>query len=364
MKIVETFIVAMIGAIAFTLLHIPLAWMLGSITGVMIWQLGMKRELNCPFSFRQVASVLLGYMLGTSFTRETAGDIVQQLPFMFMTTTSLVLVSLAMGYLIALKSGISVASGIFGSVPGGLSQMLVISEEIEDANVSIVSFMQTIRLLAVIFIIPFLTVHGLAGGASTEPVAIPTTSSLAEVSFEWWTYPLYACVAIMGAWGGRMIRLPASIITGPLLLTAIVAIATGIQAPPLPGSLLIVSQLIFGAYIGLTMKVSDFAIFKKIGSYAVTSSILLVLAALAISEGLSMLTGATTSTSFLSAAPGGIAEMGVTANLVHADMSMVSSYQLFRMFFIMFFVPPVLRKWLIWRQRRMNELRTPYKNEQ
>ncbi|MGD8189624.1 AbrB family transcriptional regulator [Brevibacillus ginsengisoli] len=358
MKIVETFIVAIIGAVVFSLLHIPLAWMLGSITGVMIWHLGVKRELDCPFSFRQVASVLFGYMLGTSFTRETAWDIGRQLPYMAVTTISLVLFSLAMGYLVAKKSGISVASGIFGSVPGGLSQMLVISEEIEEANVSIVSFMQTIRLLAVIFIIPFLTVHGLSKGAISSAGSAVTSNATSVSLFPWWTYLLYIPVAITGAWGGKLIRLPAAIITGPLLFTAIIAIVTGIQAPPLPGPLLIVSQLIFGAYIGLTMKVSDFGIFKKIGGFTVTSSILLVGAALAISQVLAYLTGASASTSFLSTAPGGIAEMGVTASIVHADLSMVSSYQLFRMFFIMLFVPPLLKKWLLWRKNRSSMLAT------
>jgi hypothetical protein len=41
--------------------------------------------------------------------------------------------------------------------------------------------------------------------------------------------------------------------------------------------------------------------------------------------------------------------MGVTAALVHADLSIVSEYQLFRLFFVIFVVIPVLQ-WFITRQ--------------
>jgi membrane AbrB-like protein len=49
-------------------------------------------------------------------------------------------------------------------------------------------------------------------------------------------------------------------------------------------------------------------------------------------------------TAFLCIAPGGLPEMGVTAHTVHADVSMVAAYQLFRVFFILFIVPIFLRK--------------------
>jgi uncharacterized membrane protein AbrB (regulator of aidB expression) len=49
------------------------------------------------------------------------------------------------------------------------------------------------------------------------------------------------------------------------------------------------------------------------------------------------------STGFLALAPGGMDQMGILAHVVHADLSMVTGYQLFRLFFIYFAVPPILR---------------------
>ena len=51
----------------------------------------------------------------------------------------------------------------------------------------------------------------------------------------------------------------------------------------------------------------------------------------------------TPSTSLLSLAPGGMDQVGILAHEIQADLSMVTGYQLFRLFFIYFVVPPVLR---------------------
>jgi len=47
---------------------------------------------------------------------------------------------------------------------------------------------------------------------------------------------------------------------------------------------------------------------------------------------------------FLGTSPGGMAEMGLTAVLVRADVSLVAAYQMFRLLFILF-VMPLLLKW-------------------
>ncbi len=47
----------------------------------------------------------------------------------------------------------------------------------------------------------------------------------------------------------------------------------------------------------------------------------------------------------MSMAPGGVAEMAVTAMSVHVDLSVVTSFHLFRILFILFFLSPII-KWL------------------
>ena len=60
------------------------------------------------------------------------------------------------------------------------------------------------------------------------------------------------------------------------------------------------------------------------------------------------MTPATLLTGFLSTAPGGFSEVGVVALALNADVAFIMAYQMFRLFFILLLVPPLLR----WRFRR------------
>lgn len=59
------------------------------------------------------------------------------------------------------KTGVSLANGILGSVPGGFAQMILMAEEIEGADVTVITLMQMARVLAVLFIVPFVAACGI-----------------------------------------------------------------------------------------------------------------------------------------------------------------------------------------------------------
>jgi hypothetical protein len=82
---------------------------------------------------------------------------------MAIITILMVACGLGVALLAARWTGISLQSAVMGTTPGGLSQMVVLSEEIKGAEPTIVTFMQTIRMLTVIFIVPALTFHALSG---------------------------------------------------------------------------------------------------------------------------------------------------------------------------------------------------------
>ncbi|MGG1600710.1 AbrB family transcriptional regulator, partial [Paenibacillus naphthalenovorans] len=68
-----------------------------------------------------------------------------------------------------------------------------------------------------------------------------------------------------------------------------------------------------------------------------------VLLSLALSFGYSQVLPISFVTAFLSTSPGGMTEMGVTAAAVKGDVSIVVAYQMFRILFILFIVPYLLR---------------------
>jgi len=343
--LLETGLIGTIGALLFLLLHLPLAWLLGATTAVMVWRLGTRRTLAWPSSLRHLAHALLGFMLGSSFYGVNISQMATQLPYMAGTTVFTVVTALVLGYIISRRANMNLINSIFGSVPGGLNHIIALSSESKHMEMTIVIFMQTIRSITVTFMVPFITLHALSGmnasGMNNGKFSGEETSSV----FVW---ALFAAVAAAGFFVGKRIRLPASSLTGPLLATTIVVLS-GISPPPVPYLLLLLAQLCIGIHIGLQMKPGLLSGIRKLGIYTVASSVIMVMCSLFCAFLLTRVTPIDLTTAFLSTSPGGIAEMGVTAALVHADLSIVSEYQLFRLFFVIFVVIPVLQ-WFITRQ--------------
>jgi membrane AbrB-like protein len=354
-RVIETILITFIGGMLFTLLHVPLSWMLGPLTAVLVWNAFSRRTLKWPESLRNAGLMLLGYSMGLSFTIESARQISSQLPSMMVATITTIVFSLAIAVWTARQTGVSFASSAIGSIPGGLSQMVVLSEEIEGADTAVVAFMQTIRLLSVIFIVPFLAVHGLANGQSASAAGLGKQSSgagdtllgsLLVFLHAAAARPLFCCILLLcifaSAWLAVKLRFPTPYFLGPILAAALFTVA-GFEPPHLPSLFILIAQWSLGIYMGMGIKLSSLRNWRKLLPYSISGSIVVVAFSLGLSYAFSLLQPISVMTAFLSTSPGGMTEMGVTASLVGANISLVVAYQMFRILFILFIVPYMLR---------------------
>jgi len=71
-KMMETIAITFLGGMLFTLLHVPLSWMLGPMSAVLLWTSVTRRRLVWPMWLRNGGLILLGYSMGLSFTLESA----------------------------------------------------------------------------------------------------------------------------------------------------------------------------------------------------------------------------------------------------------------------------------------------------
>src|SRR5699024_1258382 len=78
----EALSVALVGVTIFSEMNIPLPWLIGSLVAVAAWSIANQRELYWPFSFRKIAMVLLGYLIVTSFTKDTLAEMGSHVPSM------------------------------------------------------------------------------------------------------------------------------------------------------------------------------------------------------------------------------------------------------------------------------------------
>lgn len=342
MSVFKAFALGSAGGFCFYLLHVPLAWMLGPLATIVLWTQVGKRKIYWSVRLRNSALIFLGYVIGSAFTADAARQMLAQLPVMLAVTASLLAVSMFFGYVTHRQAGVSMATGLMGSVPGGFSQMVLLSEEIESADLSVVSFMHTVRLLSVVFIVPYLATH--AAGLTAAPSITASASNEVFTAIPAAAIPLLT-VGLITAFIAQKIHLPTPFLLGPILSAAFLS-TNGVHCPALPAWLIIIAQIMVGIYMGTGIQLASLNRWRIL----LASTMLGVVVVLAISLGvgylLSAYYGYSNVTSFLSMAPGGVAEMSVTGIALHADLSVIASYQLFRLFFIMLLTPVMFRKLL------------------
>lgn len=340
----KTLMIAALGGSLFFYAHTPLPWMLGSIAAIILWTTATKQTLRWPQEITFAGQILIGYTIGRTFTPATGQEIIGQLPVMLAATIATVGFSLILGYITHKQTGISLSTGLLGSIPGGMSQIATLCSEIPKTDITVVTFMQTARLLSVIFVVPFLAVHGLAGGVTSGSVVSAAETARYAALPHWYGGAVGLCT-LAATWLAWRLRLPTPFLLGPILGTAGLVLS-GLQAPPVDKPYLDFAQLCIGAYTGCRIKLSNLKNWRKLLPYTGVAVVLLIIFSLLIGYFLQRWHDISLITAFLSTAPGGMAEMGLTAMLLQADLSVIVAFQLFRLLFILLIVPPFLTWWL------------------
>ncbi|MGD6805125.1 AbrB family transcriptional regulator [Rossellomorea vietnamensis] len=344
LKFFYTLLIGLAGGWVFSLLHIPLAWMLGSMTAVFAAEKLTPFKVYWPPIFRNIGLIIVGYAIGQSFSRDTALEIFHQLPWMLFLTVLLLLFSGVLALFITKLTGINLKSTITGCIPGGLSQMVVLGEELEDIDVTVVTIIQVVRLLSVIFIVPFLAFSPLFQGAKDGLVEGPASAAFTI------SLPLliFFAAAAASALIAVKLKLPTPTLLGPILGIGLLS-ASGIAISHMPDAAIIAAQIFLGIYFSKMMKFEGSGSLSKFIGLTVATSILLVSFTFGLGAILMASHHISFITSFLSMAPGGMAEMAIVGQALHADLSIITGYHLFRILFILFVVPIIL-KWLFRRK--------------
>jgi membrane AbrB-like protein len=334
-------LIALIGGITFVALHTPIPWLLGPMAAVLIGSRFRKVQFYWPSSIRDIGLVIVGYSVGLSFTKEALLEIMAKLPSMLLMTVLLVCFCAGIAFVVSKLTGVDYPTVLIGSIPGGLSQMIIFAEELKGINITTVTFLQVARLIMIIFFVPFLILGPLFKNTTNTTSDLFNSGTVSPIPL-FPTIIWFVVICVVCAFLARKFKFPTPYLLGPILGTAVIHLS-GLHGPALPASILDVSQFMIGGYIGLLLKPEKLEHKTKIITLAFLSGMVMIL----VSSGLSLLLVAyypiNHSTSFLALAPGGMDQMGILAHEVHADLSMVTGYQLFRLFFIYFAVPPLLR---------------------
>lgn len=343
---ITTFLIAAAFGLCFQWAHMPLPWTLGPLSAVIFLKIGLNKPVRWPINIRNTAMLLLGYTMGSPFTPETGRHILLQLPAMLILTLITTALCLIGGYITGRFTGVSLATSLLGSMPGGLSQMAIVCEEIKEANPAAVTLMQTIRVVTVVFVVPFLVLHGLAD--VVDPI---NRTSAAFDTAEFPILLLFAAVICVTTFLAKRLKLPNPYLTIPIISTACLVLA-GVHAPKLPPLAVAVAQICVGIRMGMSINPTSLANWKQVCFYNFLNIAAAIVLFLGVDWLYTRLFPIDLVTVFISTAPGGMTEMGLTAMMVHADLSTVVSFQLFRLLFILLVAIPTIRWWLHRRNQR------------
>ncbi|WP_176483708.1 MULTISPECIES: AbrB family transcriptional regulator [Bacillus] len=335
LRLIETMAIGVIGGYIFFLLNLPLPWVLGALSFILVWQGVTKREVYWPNILKNSGFMILGIYFGLYFTMDTFYTIGPYIFPYLLSTIVLIACSIAVAIYVTKWIQVDKVTSVFGSIPGGLSEMVIASEAL-NAKTSYVVIFQTVRLMTVLFTVPAFIMYFF----SVQQTSTAALTNQAGTSSPY-TYFLYLIPVIVGVLVRD--RLPAGIVVGPLAVVAFLNIGV-VEMASIPSILLICAQVSVGVGLGKNISFEDLKLGGKYSFVYFGVSLLLILISFALGGLLAYFTSLNLATAILSIAPGGLIEMVLTASFVGGDPAVVSALQLIRILIIILFVPTVL-KW-------------------
>ncbi|WAA13106.1 AbrB family transcriptional regulator [Fervidibacillus halotolerans] len=335
LQLMITMVTASIGGFVFHILHTPLPWVLGALSFVTIWQGFLKQKVYFPIFLRNIGFIILGLYFGMYFTTETFLSVKSYFIPFFLLTSILIFTSMKLGSFVSRWIPIDEITSVFSSIPGGLSEMTIASEDLNGKS-SYVAIFQTIRLLTVLFIVPSIMMTFYSGeGGEVLQGSIITSFEGSRWNYLFFFLPILTALFLQN-------RIPAGVIIGSLGVTAILSISP-ISLPPIPSPIVHMGQIFIGIGIGKNIFIEDL---KKAGKYGFVYfgiSLIIIMISFVFGGVMASFSSLDMKTSILSFAPGGLFEMVLTAYSIGGDPAIVSSLQLIRVLLIIMAIPPLLR---------------------
>ena len=331
--------VCAIGGAVCAWLRVPLPWMIGSMLAMAAVQMAGAGFEPLPGG-RDAGMLIVGTTLGLYFTAPVVHEVSSFWPWFVALGFAAIAVGTVSALVLARLSGSDRATAYFGSMPGGASEMATMGEKYGAAP-DRVALAHSMRMLLVVTAFPIgITMAGFSATEEYKPVV---------VAFEPNGLVLLLALAAIGGWMARVVRLPTAFMMGSLIVSIALTVS-GVTLSSVPTPITNAAQVLLGCALGGRFDRSFLVTAPRFVAALVPSvTITLVLAAL-VGWGLAAGSGVYLGSGLLAAAPGGIAEMAITAKVLRIGVAFVTAAHVVRYVIVVLFTVPVFR--LISRRRR------------
>ncbi len=319
----------------------PIPWMLGPLFALAALRVA-GAPITAPPGGRQAGQWIIGTSLGLYFTPHVIREVGGLWPLLAIGAAFAIGIGYVSGLALARLAGIDRTTAIFASVPGGAAEMAVLGDRF-GARVDRVAVAQSLRILIVVALVP--TAYALLGLHGSDRY-VPGMSAFDARGFAL----LMAATAAGGA-VAQWLRLPNAFVLGSLAV-AIPLTGGEINLSAMPALVSNAGQCLIGCALGARFQ-PDFlrGAPRYIGAVALS-----VLGAIGLSAAfgalLAWFAGLNPATLVLGTAPGGIAEMCITAKVLQLGVPVVTAFHVVRLVVLLLLTAPLFRHVRDWRARR------------
>jgi membrane AbrB-like protein len=322
---------------------VPVAWLVGPMIAAVVLSLaGAPPEPSTARLF-PVVQAIIGATLSASFTIDSIRPLGEHWLPISIAVVLVLVISIASGVVLTRIASLDVATASLGTVPGGASGMVAMSEEL-GGDPRLVAFMQYARLVIVIVSIAVLArVIGAEGEPVTQVLAKEGGAPMVA------RYGLALAVAGIGGWLGVRFNLPAGALVGAMIVGLVPGLI-GIGPLAWPPFVLAGAYLLLGSRVGSRFDRGIIGRLWTLLPFALGFIVVLCLICAGIGWGLHEVTNMDMLTALLATSPGGIDAATIAALDTGANVTMVASIQMARLLLMVLVGPFIIRR-LVTRHR-------------
>jgi len=326
---------------AFAWLHVPLPWLLGPLVVMALCNFA-GAELRSLRGARELGQIAIGIALGLYFSPEVGKYVLSHWPLLLAAGVFAIALGVLSGLILARLANIDRSTAFFASVPGGAAEMTLLGERY-GARPDRIALAQSLRILIVVFVVPFALTFSGAHGSDPYVAA-------AGMTIDWQRLAILAAGAALTGGALTLAGLPNAFMFGPLALT-IVLTASEVRLSAIPTEVTNCAQLLIGWVLGSRFERRSLASAPRYVAAAVASILVGIVCAAVFGVCLAWISGLSVATLVLATAPGGIAEMCITAKVLQLGVPFVTAAHVSRVFLLILSTGPVYRAALAFRHR-------------
>jgi len=317
---------------------VPLPWILGPMFVGAAAALSGLRPPQSDLT-RRASLVVAGTVVGHGFTGGILVSLLWLVPWIVAFTVGSLAIAVGCSLLLQRWTGLDRRTAVLANLPGGVAEMAFLGGETKGASTAI-SLVQALRVTSLVLALPFLLTLALDKTGDAAAAAVP----LANGVFDSRTVAILLA-GYAAAWAMDRLGVKNAFLLGALLVSILDNLTGAIDAS-VPNWLFIAAQVAIGLALGTRFDREDIRRMPRI--VAVGLAVSLITSAVIIGAALMLAgpLGVPLPVMTLAGAPGGMAEMMITAAALGLSIPEVVAFQTVRIIVVNLFAAPIVDRWV------------------